>query len=348
MLKQESNWAQACDTCRSAACTVYCRADSAYLCTSCDAQIHAANRLASRHERVRVCESCERAPAVFFCQADAASLCTACDSQIHSANPLARRHQRVPILPISGCVATNHHSSETTEPENIVVVGQEEEDEAEAASWLLPSSVKNCGDNNNNTENNRFSVGEEYLDLVDYSSSIDKRFTGQTNQYQQDYNVPQRSYVADGVVPLQVGVSKGHMHHEQHNFQFGFTNVSSEAHQISNGSPIHMVSLVPESVTSDATVSHQRSPKAGTEELPEAPVQMLSPMERKARVLRYREKKKTRKFEKRIRYASRKEYAEKRPRIKGRFAKRNEVDADQAFPTVVMFDTGYGIVPSFS
>ncbi|KAG2331658.1 hypothetical protein Bca52824_002838 [Brassica carinata] len=50
--------------------------------------------------------------------------------------------------------------------------------------------------------------------------------------------------------------------------------------------------------------------------------------------LAYREKKKTRKFEKTIRYASRKEYAEKRPRIKGRFAKRNEVDADQALSNI--------------
>ncbi|CAH8327930.1 unnamed protein product [Eruca vesicaria subsp. sativa] len=347
MLKQESNWSQTCDTCRSAACTVYCRADSAYLCTNCDAQVHAANRLASRHERVRVCESCERAPAAFFCKADAASLCTACDSQIHSANPLARRHQRVPILPISGSSMVTNHSSETTEPENIVLVGQEEEDEAEAASWLLPSSVKNCSDNNNinNSQDNRFSVGEEYLDLVDYNSSMDKR----TNQYQQDYNVPQRSYVADGVVPLQVEVSKLHMHHEEHNFQFGFTNVSSEAYGSSIGSPSLMVSLVPESTLSDTTVSHPRSPKVVREELPEgAPVQMLSPMERKARVMRYREKKKTRKFEKRIRYASRKEYAEKRPRIKGRFAKKNEVDAaDQGFSTMAVFDTGYGIVPSF-
>ena len=44
-------------------------------------------------------------------------------------------------------------------------------------------------------------------------------------------------------------------------------------------------------------------------------------MDREARVLRYREKKKRRKFEKQIRYASRKAYAEMRPRVKGRFAK---------------------------
>lgn len=249
MLKEESNWAQACDTCRSAACTVYCRADSAYLCTSCDAQVHAANRLASRHERVRVCESCERAPAAFFCKADAASLCTACDSEIHSANPLARRHQRVPILPISGnsySSMTTNCSSETavTDPENRLVVGpaEEDEDEAEAASWLLPNLGKNSG-NNSNSQNNGFSIGEEYLDLVDYSSSMDKQFTDQSSQYQLDCNVPQRSYEGDGIVPLQVEESKGHMHHEEHNFQLSSTYVSSGAHRTSNGSLSHMVSF---------------------------------------------------------------------------------------------------------
>jgi len=49
--------------------------------------------------------------------------------------------------------------------------------------------------------------------------------------------------------------------------------------------------------------------------------------ERKVRVARYIEKRKTRSFENRIRYASRKAYAESRPRIKGRFAKRDEAKA---------------------
>ena len=44
--------------------------------------------------------------------------------------------------------------------------------------------------------------------------------------------------------------------------------------------------------------------------------------EREARLMRYREKRKIRRFEKTIRYASRKAYAETRPRVKGRFAKR--------------------------
>lgn len=334
---------------------MYCRADSAYLCSSCDAQVHAANRLASRHERVRVCQSCERAPAAFFCKADAASLCTTCDSEIHSANPLARRHQRVPILPISeysySSTATNHSCETTvTDPENRLVLGQEEEDEdeAEAASWLLPNSGKNSGNNNG------FSIGDEFLNLVDYSSS-DKQFTDQSNQYQLDCNVPQRSYGEDGVVPLQIEVSKG-MYQEQQNFQLSINCGSWGALRSSNGSLSHMVNVssmdlgvVPESTTSDATVSNPRSPKAVTDQPPYPPAQMLSPRDREARVLRYREKKKMRKFEKTIRYASRKAYAEKRPRIKGRFAKKKDVDeeANQAFSTMITFDTGYGIVPSF-
>jgi hypothetical protein len=53
-------------------------------------------------------------------------------------------------------------------------------------------------------------------------------------------------------------------------------------------------------------------------------------MNREARVLRYREKRKRRTFEKTIRYESRKAYAEVRPRIKGRFATKEEVKAMKA------------------
>lgn len=69
----------------------------------------------------------------------------------------------------------------------------------------------------------------------------------------------------------------------------------------------------------------------------------ISGVDREARVLRYREKRKNRKFEKTIRYASRKAYAETRPRIKGRFAKRSEVEIE----SLIAADASYGVVPSF-
>jgi hypothetical protein len=83
--------------------------------------------------------------------------------------------------------------------------------------------------------------------------------------------------------------------------------------------------------------------------------------EREARVQRYREKRKNRRFKKTIRYASRKAYAEARPRIKGRFVKRDPAvaapDSDAAKfwfsddapdDGVGFYAAGaYGVVPSF-
>ncbi|KAF8115460.1 hypothetical protein N665_0026s0005 [Sinapis alba] len=72
------------------------------------------------------------------------------------------------------------------------------------------------------------------------------------------------------------------------------------------------ISVVPESTESDTTVQHS---KETIDQVSDSPTQQLTPADREARVLRYREKKKKRKFEKTIRYASRKAYAEKTPRM---------------------------------
>lgn len=114
------------------------------------------------------------------------------------------------------------------------------------------------------------------------------------------------------------------------------------------------VGVVPESSISNSrsSISNSRSSKGTTDLFSGPSIQMptqLTPLDREARVLRYREKKKTRKFEKTIRYASRKAYAETRPRIKGRFSKRTNVDVevDQMFSTTLITEGGYCIVPSF-
>jgi CCT motif len=78
-------------------------------------------------------------------------------------------------------------------------------------------------------------------------------------------------------------------------------------------------------------------------------------VDREARLMRYREKRKNRRFEKKIRYASRKAYAETRPRVKGRFAKREEVEAEvseiyssaAAAVAALIAESDYGVVPSF-
>jgi hypothetical protein len=46
--------ARACDSCLRRRARWFCAADDAFLCQACDASVHSANQLASRHERVRL------------------------------------------------------------------------------------------------------------------------------------------------------------------------------------------------------------------------------------------------------------------------------------------------------
>lgn len=46
--------ARACDSCLRKRARWFCAADDAFLCQGCDASVHSANQLASRHERVRL------------------------------------------------------------------------------------------------------------------------------------------------------------------------------------------------------------------------------------------------------------------------------------------------------
>nr|GMD85425.1 B-box zinc finger protein 24-like [Ipomoea batatas] len=92
-----------CDVCEKASATVICCADEAALCTQCDIEVHAANKLASKHQRLLLqclsnklppCDICQEKAAFIFCVEDRALFCKECDEPIHSANSLAANHQR--------------------------------------------------------------------------------------------------------------------------------------------------------------------------------------------------------------------------------------------------------------
>lgn len=96
-----------CDVCENNVASLICCADEAALCASCDSRVHAANKLASKHQRIPllsdssnpvVCDICQERPSFFFCIEDRALLCRDCDVSIHSANALAAKHRRL-LLP---------------------------------------------------------------------------------------------------------------------------------------------------------------------------------------------------------------------------------------------------------
>ncbi|KAG6471513.1 zinc finger protein CONSTANS-LIKE 2-like [Zingiber officinale] len=332
-----------CDVCRSAPSLVYCRADAAFICGGCDARVHTANRLASRHERVWVCELCERAPAALACCADSAVLCTACDAEVHSANALSQRHYRVPISPLP-------------------FLAEEEKrhryGDSESESWLLI-------DRRNNLFNDQDRVAE-YRDPVGYNNDC--------NEIQ---NQEQQNKVSNCAA-----AGLGHRNSLSHSVSFTSMDVSLVPDKISTshrsvkgsmelfscppplpvasqfpmdreGKVLKYVSLVPDTTMTEISNSHHSA--KGSMELfscpPPLPEASQFPIDREAKLLKYREKRKSRKFEKTIRYASRKAYAETRQRNKGRFMRRSDAETameDQLLmSTLASSESSYGLVPSF-
>ncbi|KAF8413658.1 hypothetical protein HHK36_001650 [Tetracentron sinense] len=92
-----------CNACEATEANVICCADEAALCWACDEKVHAANKLASKHQRVPLfnssshmpkCDICQETAGYFFCLEDRALLCRKCDVAIHTANSYVSGHQR--------------------------------------------------------------------------------------------------------------------------------------------------------------------------------------------------------------------------------------------------------------
>lgn len=57
-----------CDVCEKAQATVICCADEAALCAKCDIEVHAANKLASKHQRLHLQCLSNKLPPCDICQ----------------------------------------------------------------------------------------------------------------------------------------------------------------------------------------------------------------------------------------------------------------------------------------
>ncbi|KAE8711277.1 Adenosylmethionine-8-amino-7-oxononanoate transaminase [Hibiscus syriacus] len=243
--------------------------------------------------RIWMCEVCEQAPVAFTCKADAAALCVACNVDIHSANHLARRHHRVPVDPFLD--ASNHQQED--------VIG----------SWALPRLGSET--NQVKTGDLRFSQTDPFTDL----------------EYHDPFQLQRQAM--DGVVPVQIKPAAAATIIPVLND--GIENYFHVDFSCQSQSLSHSVSVSPSSSFEFGVVSDGNSRSDMSYPLGEAVIDrsiavsaetgngqaaQSGGMDREARVLRFREKRKKRKFKKTVRYA------ETRPRIKGRFVKRTQVD----------------------
>ncbi|XP_010252302.1 PREDICTED: B-box zinc finger protein 22 [Nelumbo nucifera] len=107
-----------CDVCEKVEAAVLCCADEAALCWGCDEKVHAANKLAGKHQRLPLlnpsshvpsCDICQEKVGYFFCLEDRALLCRQCDVSIHTVSPYVSSHQRFLVTGVK--VALQHSSN---------------------------------------------------------------------------------------------------------------------------------------------------------------------------------------------------------------------------------------------
>ncbi|KAF7838575.1 Zinc finger protein CONSTANS-LIKE 2 [Senna tora] len=274
---------------------------------------------------MRACDTCKLSPSAVYCHTHSAFLCSPCDAHSHAPHRHHHRHHhRVPLCEAcehapsaftcnadaaSLCVTCDFHvhaaNSIAGRHRRLPVpplpeAADQAEVEREIDSWLMLNG--DGGDDDDDIDD----VTKQSSVLLGNSSS-----TATTTEDDTDHN---------SVVPT---ISEAR---DQQNRMMMMMMMEHHKPPLINYHPSYLRMSVP----LPFDISSYKFGR-GIQIFPNGPsvssllMQPHMMMKRKEGVLKYREKKKSRKFEKRIRYAYRKAYAEKRPRVKGRFVKTQDL-----------------------
>ncbi|KAL5123777.1 Zinc finger protein CONSTANS-LIKE 13 [Glycine soja] len=323
-----------CDYCGSFTALLYCRADSAKLCFFCDRKVHFPNQLFSKHKRAQLCDACGDSPASVLCSAENSVLCQNCDcgKQKHL---VSEAHQRRPLEGFSGCPSVTELLTILGLSEKSLLsnegTSQIDDDLSDLHVWSAPS-INGLEDLITTTASSqkkrKGACGRHKEEILSQLRELIKLEPDliHTERQGQFGNLPtdfERDVEANIFPSYEVGVFCWH------------GESSDPRNQIvpSDTSPLRdygdIVSAEDGSFT--ITVTHANFNNQGkpsnsfnAENLsptPKATPYELTSHERDSALLRYREKKKSRRYDKHIRYESRKVRAESRMRIKGRFVR---------------------------
>ncbi|KAG6384238.1 hypothetical protein SASPL_155957 [Salvia splendens] len=274
------------------------------------------------------CGYCKSAAALLFCRVESTFMCIPCDSKVHNATNM--KHERVWMC-------------EVCEQAPAVVTCK-----ADAAALCVTCDRDIHSANPLASRHDRVPVVPFY-DTVESAAAADSDASLFADG---GYSwIPTSPIAAPKDAPPDLKAMELFFQDSDQFIDFDSYQISSQPYSDSVVSSSSMdVGVVPDgSSLSEISYPFGRNISVSN---PDLTGNQSSQMDREARVLRYKEKRKNRKFEKTIRYASRKAYAESRPRIKGRFAKRtdSESDIDRIFGAGAanfIADARFGIVPSF-
>lgn len=287
-----------------------------------------------------MCVVCEQAPAVLYCQQDDAHLCAACDHQVHSANQLASRHHRVPVSQPADAAASGPASAvDVKAPLDDADLSFEDD-----GLFAVPDVDLPTGQDESSPFNAKAILGKEYMNDDFYLNDLDPLWLDRL-----DVGLDRLpSDILDSLVPEAPPPNAAPVSTPAPQMVSAPAPMPTEAAVAPPAPPMapvnfvpntHMVAFAPppafappvalktETVITTVDIDNY-VPRTLLPMDPAVRMQLLAA--RQEKLDRFREKKRNRHFKKTIRYASRKAYAEVRPRIKGRFARKDEVAAMRA------------------
>ncbi|XP_020554102.1 zinc finger protein CONSTANS-LIKE 9 isoform X2 [Sesamum indicum] len=333
---------QLCDFCSEQISMVYCRSDAACLCLSCDRNIHSANALSKRHLRTLVCEQCHHQAAVVRCMEENVSRCQNCNWSAHAAPSSAMEHKRETINCYSGCPSAAEFStiwpffSVDLSSCNLEAdsMSNEEEYERRPQSQSLPIgySTEDAALDTNASKLEQFNGSESFnplnqkacLSRIKHLDSIDDTLYLDFGISDIDLDLENYGAVFDELDDPQQFFENGGI---DSLFEHG-TECNVKSVKESSSKSETMQQACSKQVSADSITSYCEGFSMATiEEHPcniPYPGNQFSSAIRDGAVLRYKEKRKSRKFNKKIRYASRKARADVRKRVKGRFVKTGD------------------------
>ncbi|XP_076915869.1 zinc finger protein CONSTANS-LIKE 13-like [Bidens hawaiensis] len=336
-----------CAFCNQSTAILYCRADNAKLCLSCDRQVHSTNPLFTKHTRSLLCDGCDSSPATIFCSTDNLVHCQNCDWEAHN-NDYSKSHDRRPVDGYTGCPSVNDLLS-VFGFEDLGKIGGEGSESGYGFSdcfvWETPVFVRlddlivDSGSDHNyqamgvpplpKNRNAAFGTYKDELlnqlrELAKSEPNVDDNqdiikplteFLPAQNFQLEDEHKPEEN----------VNIS-----FEKNTFQWCPDNSDTTGRELfgdqlvgNNNSEANCI--VPDGNFRNINVGHQGESHnnivENTQVIHGVGVRDINSQERETAITRYKEKKKSRRYDKHIRYESRKVRAESRTRIRGRFAK---------------------------
>ncbi|XP_047092282.1 zinc finger protein CONSTANS-LIKE 13-like [Lolium rigidum] len=353
----------ACDYCGEARAAVYCRADSARLCLPCDRLVHAANAVCSRHARAPLCAACLSAGAVF--RSSAGFLCSNCDFgmspplgtdrcavQPYTGRPTA--HDLAAVLGVPDFEKPKAARADEgwwdiwDEPhvfsmEDLIVPTTSVHG---FQPLVTPSSPKNQSSSDGKANEEVIKQLRELAEADGGGEQLAPREEAEQAAHQLPSWTPSQYINENGNFGVENnhevttmptpgyengGWNNGNYHalNDACKTEYEHEQAPVSSAEACLSSFVQMSELCPSmsngSVMDD---SHQANPSSGMpmQAFPKrGTFDVVAGPERDIVISRYKEKRRTRRFDKQVRYESRKARADSRLRIKGRFAKANQI-----------------------